>query len=455
MTRNGKLGREFSRRQFLAKSGAAAGVAAASGMMPNWAFAQEGAYALRPDSEVDEVNFVVWAYGRIYEEIAAKFEEDWGVPVNPTISPYPQHETKFWTMIAGGEAVDVGVSQPGFMASLIQQGLVEPIDDLPGAQAYIDDFTTSFKQAVEFDGKHYGLPYFSSVYVWEYYEDMMERAGIEKPFETYEELLDQCLKCKRDGHSEYPILWTGGNTPPSVEGTWFTIVFNKGGRIFDDQGNPELGPGSIARETLRWIGETFTVHEISDPESIRVGTGPASTAFGAGQNLYMGPIQHYGLNQVNQQGRTPIAGRVRVHSWPNEGKTLGTSVPYYITTSNRDLQWAWKMLQYLGGRTKDGEYTQAKGVIENAMLGSGFTSVMEGPSVRNTWGQWGDVDTILDIWEKAEFTLSAVPVYREPWYQAWFDLAVIEYQKVLTGDKDVDRACDAMIEAVATAKASV
>jgi multiple sugar transport system substrate-binding protein len=445
----------ISRREFLSTTAAATGGLAASGMLPDWALAQTEPWSVRPSTEVDEVNFVVWSYGRIYEEIAAKFEADWGVPVNPTISPYPEHETKFSTMIAGGELVDVGVSQPGFMASLIQQGLVEPIDDMPGAQAYIDDFTPSFKQAVTYDGKHYGLPYFSAVFVWEYYEDLMDKAGIDHPFESYEELVDQCLKVKRDGHAEYPILWPATTSGPSVEGTFFANVWNRGGVIFDAQGDHQLGPGSIARETLQWLADTFHKYEISDPEGINLSFGQASTSFGAGLNLYMGPIHHYGLHQVNLEGKTPISGRVRVHTWPNDGETLGTSVPYYMTVANRDKEWAWKLLQYLGGRTKDGEYTQALGLMRNAMLGSGYQSLMESDEIAMAWGKWGDVDKILETWNKSSFTTSAVSVYLEPWYQAWFDLMAIEFQKVLTGDEDVDRACDNMIRAIETAKRSI
>ena len=53
-----------------------------------------------------------------------------------------------------------------------------------------------------------------------------------------------------------------------------------------------------------------------------------------------------------------------------------------------DKEWAWKLLQYLGGRTKDGQYTQATNLMRNAMLGSGFNTVMESKDLRETWGQW-------------------------------------------------------------------
>ena len=44
---------------------------------------------------------------------------------------------------------------------------------------------------------------------------------------------------------------------------------------------------------------------------------------------------------------------------PGDGKTIGVTHVYFLSTANRDKEWAWKLLQYLGGKTKDGNYTQA------------------------------------------------------------------------------------------------
>ena len=58
---------------------------------------------------------------------------------------------------------------------------------------------------------------------------------------------------------------------------------------------------------------------------------------------------------------------------PGDGKTIGVTHVYFLSTANRDKEWAWKLLQYLGGKTKDGNYTQAIGLAKDAMLGSGYT----------------------------------------------------------------------------------
>ena len=48
-------------------------------------------------------------------------------------------------------------------------------------------------------GKPMGLPYFSAIWVWNYYEDMLRRIGAERPFASYDEFIEHCVKAKRDG----------------------------------------------------------------------------------------------------------------------------------------------------------------------------------------------------------------------------------------------------------------
>src|SRR4029434_6438283 len=125
----------------------------------------------------------------------------------------------------------------------------------------------------------------------------MEKAKVEKPFTTYDELIEQCVKAKKDGLSGYPILWVAGVGLEQLPGTWYSLTWNRGGTFFDKQGAHQLVAGSIARETLKWWVNTFEKGlDISDPESLKVQFTTSAKAFGAGKNLYRGPNTHYGLH---------------------------------------------------------------------------------------------------------------------------------------------------------------
>lgn len=442
-----RLGRGLGRRGFL---GSAAGAAAMAGMggFPRMPLAQHWAEA--PSSSVDLLNFVVWTYGDIYSQIARRFEEDWGVPVESVISSFNDHPARLMTLFAGGEDIDVSQSSPFSFPNFIEQGLVEPLDGLPGVEEYVADFTPFTRQVAVYDGKVMGLPYFSAIWVWNYYEDMLEQAGLE-PFTEYDELIDQLRKAKRDGLSEHPILWVAGVGLEQLPGTWYALTWNRGGTFFEADGTPALGPGSIARETLRWWASTFE-EGLADPESLRVQFTQSAQSFSSGQHLYRGPNHHYGLNIVNDPAQSPIAGRAKVHGFPGDGRTIGVTHVYFLSSAHRDKEWAWKLLQYLGGKTQDGEYSQAINLARDAMLGSGYQSVMESDAIRDGWAPWGDVPAILEMWNKATYLGEVVSSLYEPWHFPWTDRLNIEVQNCLTGQIDADRCCDILTAAVDEAK---
>lgn len=439
----------WSRRQFLGTTAAAAG----AGLLPRAAGAQAGPWAQRPPGTADRVTFVVWQYGKIYEQISKQFEDDWGVKVNQVIEPNVEPQVaKLTAMYAANEPVDVSQSPIQYLASYIDQGIAQPIDGLPGVEQYVKDFTPFTRAIAQRDGKTWGLPYFSTVWMFMYNDELLAKAGFKgKPFRSYPELVEQARKAKRDGVSKYPILWIGGQGFEQLPGTWFSLTCNRGGVIFDRQLALQLGPGSPARETLRWWQSTFK-EELADPNSLNLRFIPAAKAFNAGQHVYLGTLHHYYVSLINDQAQSPIAGKGRVLGHPGEGKTIGYTMLYIMPSTTKNKEWAWKLLQYLGGRTKNGEYTQANRLAVDAMLGSGYQSVMESELLRRGWAKWGDVPTILGAWNKAVNFADVVPAVSQPWYPRWSDLMNVELTACLQGKITADQACDNMVAALGKAK---
>jgi hypothetical protein len=201
-----------------------------------------------------------------------QFEADWGVKVESTISSFNDHPTKLTTMFAAGEKIDVSQSSPFSFPNFVNQGLAEPIDDLPGAADYIKDFTAFTKQFATVKGKTMGLPYFSAVWVWNYYADMMEKLKIDKPFTTYDEFIEHCVKAKKDGVSRYPVLWVAGSA--SAAGHLVPDDLEQGGTFFDKQ-QPSAGRLDRARREI----VTNTFEESHTP--IQIAEGPVHD-FGKG-----------------------------------------------------------------------------------------------------------------------------------------------------------------------------
>jgi multiple sugar transport system substrate-binding protein len=442
----------FDRRKFLRTSAAAAGLS----MLPGTLGAQQpGPWAARPGGNPPSVTFVVWQYGKIYEQIAQQFEQDWSVKVNQIIEPNVEPQVaKLTAMYAAGDTVDVSQSPMQYLASYIDQGIATPIDGLPGVDQYVKDFTPFTKAIAQRDGKTWGLPYFSTVWVFMYNDELLAKAGFKgKPFKSYPELLEQSRKAKKDGVSKYPILWVAGAGFEQLPATWFSMTHNRGGVIFDKQMAPQLGPGSIARETLTWWQNTFK-EELADPNSLNLRFIPAVKAFNAGQHVYLGTLHHYYISLVNDAANSPIAGKGRIVGHPGDGKTIGYTMLYILPSATKNREWAWKLLQYLGGRTKDGQYTQANRLATDAMLGSGYQSVMDSDLLKKGWAKWNDVPTVLDVWKRASNFSDVVPAVSQKWYPRWSDAMNVELTACLQGKITPDQACDNMVAAIAKAKSA-
>ena len=181
----GSVHPSLSRRRFVQ------GAAAAGLLSPRALLAQSTPWAQRPSGNPQRLTFVVWQYGKIYEQIAKQFEDDWGVKLNQIIEPNVEPQVaKLTTMFAAGDEVDVSLSPVQYLASYIQQGIVQPIDGLPGLDQYVKDFTPFARATAQRDGKTWGLPYFSTAWVFIYNDELLAKAGFKgKPFKSYPELV--------------------------------------------------------------------------------------------------------------------------------------------------------------------------------------------------------------------------------------------------------------------------
>ena len=98
----------LDRRRFV--QGAAA-VTAAGLLRPGPLAAQAGPWAQRPAGNPQKLTFVVWQYGKIYDQIAKQFEDDWGVKLNQIIEPNVEPQVaKLTTMFGPGDELDVSLS---------------------------------------------------------------------------------------------------------------------------------------------------------------------------------------------------------------------------------------------------------------------------------------------------------------------------------------------------------
>ena len=174
------------------------------------------------------------------------------------------------------------------------------------------------------------------------------------------------------------------------------MTWNKGGAFFDKQGNHQLGAGSIARETLKWWANTFEKGlDIADPELLKV----QFTDLGQGVRRRQEPLsraepslwperrQRSGAVADRRQGQGPGLARRR-----QDDRRHPRLLPV-----DRDARQGMGLEAAAVSRRQDQGRQLHAGhqPRQDAMLGSGYTSVMNSDAVKQGWAPWGDVPEIL------------------------------------------------------------
>jgi ABC-type glycerol-3-phosphate transport system substrate-binding protein len=453
-----KNGKGLTRRDFFKAAGAVgAGLSLFSPAGVPEIFAQ----GVQPWSYVPKLAkpkklvFHSWKWGERYDKYLPQWEKEWGIPLQSEITPPgPAQFDKVYQMFGAGDQLDVMTSLLTDRAGFLKAGILRPINDMPGVDEYVNDFHDFARDSLIVDGKVWGLPYFVETWVPIYYIDKLKQAGFDKPFSTWEELVEQGLKAKKDKVCEYPLLWPAGVGTEQLPGCWYGITWSMGGVIFEKDGRPALGPGSPARKALQWFQDSFLKWKITDPRSLGVRFIPAVKAYNMGQHIYLMVQRDYYLSFTNDPAQSTIAGKTAVCGLPGN-RILGAGHEYAMCTSTASPEWAWKLLQFVGGKTKDGKYTFPNMQLEMIMLGSGYKSVMTPENFSDKASKWlvkGTADAYLATYKNASSVLKAVPVMFQGWYRVWVDTLNVEVQKCLRGEITADQCCDNLTKAVDEAK---
>lgn len=98
-------------------------------------------------------------------------------------------------------------------AEWVEAGWLHPCNDLPKTGQDEDDIFGYNLKAMTYEGKRYGLPYYTDFTIWIYNQPMLQSAGFERPATTLEELTEQAIKIKErriavpnENIVDYPIV---------------------------------------------------------------------------------------------------------------------------------------------------------------------------------------------------------------------------------------------------------
>lgn len=216
--------------------------------------------ATGPSTQLDAAAITVWnqpaearaAERRLWDEEAAAFSRASGVKVRPISRPYIQQQ--FVSVMASGKGPDVAHIWVGALPTLARQGLLAPLDAEVGGWDQRDFIPPVLWKAATVDGRLYGVPRDSHVYVLLVRRDRWVAAGLDPavPPADWAALAAAARRMTR------PSLGIAGfGFGPTAE-SFMDFVWQAGGELMREEGGRTRAafhenPGITALSFLRGL----------------------------------------------------------------------------------------------------------------------------------------------------------------------------------------------------------
>jgi ABC-type glycerol-3-phosphate transport system substrate-binding protein len=382
------------------------------------------------------LKFIAWNYQEeTVRQILSQFEaENPDIKVDMEVIPSSQFAAKIQLMKNANAPFDALYVFDHVLSQWAKW--LEPLDGYDGAAQLKQTMLPLARQSVTYNGKLYGLPYYTSYFSLIYNAKMLKAAGFDAPPRTYDEWLQQAKAIKDKGLSKTPLIW-----PVKVTGwggMWVlnTMVASRGGKLLDADlnGTPE------ALQALNWWAETYR-EGLSDPKGIELDPNDSARAFMSGDyftiltaNFFAGP------QWANDTDQSKVAGAAQLGQVPGQHGTVGFARMYGVNSASKHKTEAWRLIKFLSATDKQGNYVTPKLWVEKGALTWGYRGIEKDPAVAASLRSWGaDPEQVEASLEGATHMSEVVP-FQSLWYAEWELYANGVLQDVLSGRTSPENA---------------
>jgi multiple sugar transport system substrate-binding protein len=403
-------GPPISRRHFL-RSTAGAGFSLGAGALAMPSIARAAA---------TNVKFAGWAFEpQVVEANIKRFmQENSDISVEYTPLDLQLYNEKMVALFNGNSQPDAFYVRDTNLGAWVEAGWLQPIDGRPGLDELNKDIFPFNRDAMFYKGKQYGTPYYGDIYVYMYDRTVLEKANI-KPPTTLGQLKDAALEIKKTGVEKYPIL-KGYKTNVDGLSEFWSMVFASGGKLFDENYDPVYpDQDKTAIGVLEWMLDALHSWEILDPRGLELDETQARDTFLSGQGVFASNVGNV-FPRANTPSYSKRAGNIQMLRFPglqDVGKgPIGWSRLYGMSADTKVAEAAWRLMYYLGGKDKSGQYGTAKDWFLKYGVGYAFKSLDQDSDIAAAQKRAG---YDLDILRQQYAAARARDNIGATWYSEW------------------------------------
>jgi multiple sugar transport system substrate-binding protein len=295
-------------------------------------------------------------------------------------------------------------------------------------------------------GELAALPYYSGYHTFIYNKAHLEKAKLEPPT-TWEEFFDQCKKLQTDGISQHPFVSPQAHEWPSLSWTIFAAWYSEGEPVFDEQFNPTFADGGVAFRKVIEMHKRMLDEGITPPD-ILTHEQESSPAWMTGNHTYM-MTHDYNQQAFNMGENSNTKGMVGNALMPGSTRdTFGWTACYLMGAREVDRERTWNLMQWLGGKAKDGEYHGNKRWALEKGLGNPHTELLADPELIEAWSQWRDMEVHNQQLQQSK----GRAVEKTMWFPEWNWQMMTEVQEYMGGKKTIDEVITNLVQLVSDLK---
>lgn len=401
------------------------------------------------------LQFTGWTYDLEKVEDNINTFQDWAateadVPVETTIdwsdSGFGEYDTHITTANAAGNEFDVLYGSDHWLAKWAEAGWVVPIEDhFPEVLDYVKDIAPYSVEAMTYDGKLYGLPYYTDVMYFFYNKLMLAEAGIASPPTTWAEVTEQGKLLQAEGITPDPFM-VGLKAGSWFDEGFYALIYSEGASLFDENMDPvfETDSGPMY-DMIEYMAAAINDDGIVPLKVMEMTAVDVQEAFKAGDTAFA-IVPGYMVREFNTPGISKVAGQAEVSMMPGAThETDGYSRMYLLGSGALEDDVtkvaAWELIEFLGGETTiDGvtDYHVAKRwAVENG-LGFSVDSLWQDPAVEKAFSAMADTNVM-----QAQKNLArSKEGMSAPWFAEWMSFVRTEVQKAILRQATTETALE-------------